>query len=318
MTMFFSFFDIIKIIRDSMVKSDDIFLFVRVVDEGSFSKVAEKLELTNSVVSKRISRLETVLNVQLLYRTTRKLSLTDAGKALYGKARLAKLALQDAEDSVSGYSDEIRGKIKITMPAVSARLLLNKAIAEFCKLHPQVSVEVSISNHIVDLIGDGYDLAIRTAVLDDSSLIARRLIDSQWVVCASPGYINNNSMPTTPIDLQQHQCLIYKYEGTGPDIWKFAVNKKEYNVQVQGRFHTNNLNTLCEAALSDFGIAYLPRVLVHEKLLSGELVSLLTSYANKNIGVYAVYPRSRQPDKKLKLLVEHFREAYQEKKEYFY
>ncbi|WP_232380381.1 LysR family transcriptional regulator [Alteromonas macleodii] len=114
-----------------MAKADDIILFVNVVDEGSFSKVAQKLNLTNSVVSKRIARLESDLNVQLLYRSTRKLNLTDAGRTLYNKARIANLAIQDAEDAVSGYSDEVRGKIRITMPNVSAKLVLNRAIAEF-------------------------------------------------------------------------------------------------------------------------------------------------------------------------------------------
>ncbi|TDF38200.1 LysR family transcriptional regulator [Alteromonadaceae bacterium M269] len=301
-----------------MVKSDDIFLFVNVVDEGSFSKVAEKLELTNSVVSKRIGRLEKELNVQLLYRTTRKLSLTDAGQALYGKARLAKLALQDAQDAVTGYANEIRGTIKVTAPSVSAQLLLNHAVATFCQQYPGVQVELSVSNHFVDLIDDGYDLAIRTAHLEDSSLIARRLIDSQWIVCASPEYLRLNGTPKFPIDLQSKHCLIYKYEGIGSDLWQFKVDGEQENIQVYGRFHTNNLDALRQAALADFGIAYLPRALVHEELLAGKLVSLLEDYADKNLGIYAVYPRTRQPDRKLKLLVEHFRTAYQSKKEYFY
>jgi DNA-binding transcriptional LysR family regulator len=301
-----------------MVKSDDIFLFVNVVDEGSFSKVADKLELTNSVVSKRIGRLEKALKVQLLYRTTRKLSLTDAGQALYGKARLAKLALQDAQDTVTGYANEIRGTIKVSAPSVSSRLLLNHAVATFCQQYPGVHVELSVSNHFVDLIDDGYDLAIRTAHLEDSPLIARRLIDSQWVVCASPEYLHLNGSPKQPQELQQQHCLIYKYEGVGSDIWQFKIGNEQANVQVQGRFHTNNLDALRQAALANFGIAYLPRALVHEELLSGKLVSLLADYADKHLGIYAVYPRTRQPDKKLKLLVEHFRTAYQSKKEYFY
>jgi DNA-binding transcriptional LysR family regulator len=301
-----------------MVKADDIFLFVRVVDEGSFSRVAEKLELTNSVVSKRIGRLEKELNVQLLYRTTRKLSLTDAGQALYGKARLAKLALEDAQDAVTGYGDEIRGKIKITMPAVSAGLVLSHATAKFCQYYPGVEVEVSISNDFVDLIDDGYDLAIRTAHLEDSSLIARRLIDSHWIVCASPNYLRLKGTPVMPDDLLQQHCLIFKSEGTGSDLWQFHINNEPHNIQVQGRFHTNNLDSLRQAALADFGIAYLPRALVHEELVSGKLISLLAQYTGKKLGIYAVYPRTRQPDKKLSLLVEHFRTAFHEKKDYFY
>ena len=301
-----------------MVKADDIFLFVQVVDEGSFSKVAEKLEMTNSVVSKRITRLEQELNVQLLYRTTRSLNLTEAGHALYGKARLAKQALQDAQDTVTGYGDAIRGKIKVTVPVVSAHVVLSASIAEFCKHHPEVEVELIVTNRMVDIINDGFDLAIRTADLEDSSLIARRLVDSRWVVCASPEYLANYGAPTHPKQLKSHECLIYKYEGVGPDHWQFSEHSKDLFVQVLGRFQANSLESIKQAVLSDFGIAYLPQVLIHEELQNGRLVPLLKDYTAKRLGVYAVYPRSRQPDKKLNLLVEHFREAFQREKAYFY
>ena len=167
-------------------KADDLILFVMVVEAGSFTKVAEQLNLTNSVVSKRIARLEKELNTQLLYRTTRKLSLTDAGTTFYGKARLAKLAVQEAEDAITGYGEDIRGTIKLTMPVVSARLVLSSALANFCHDYPNVNVELTIKNKFVDIIEQGYDLAIRTAHLEDSSLIARRLIDSDWVVSGVP------------------------------------------------------------------------------------------------------------------------------------
>ena len=301
-----------------MIKADDIFLFVQVVEEGSFSKVADKLDMTNSVVSKRISRLEQEINVQLFYRTTRKLTLTDAGRALYGKARLAKQALQDAQDAVSGYSDAVRGKIKVTVPVVSAHIVLSAAIAEFCQLYPDVEIELYVTNRMVDIMDDGFDLAIRTAELEDSSLIARRLIDSHWVLCASPSYLNKQGIPAHPNDLKEHQCLIYKYEGTGPDNWYFKEDKNEYFVQVFGRFYANSLESIKQATLNGFGIAYLPQAIVHEDLEQGRLVSLLGNYTAKKLGIYAIYPRSRQPDKKLNLLVEHLREALQKKKAYYH
>ena len=179
-------------------------LFVLVVDEGSFSKVAEKLALTNSVVSKRIARLEANLNSQLLYRTTRKLSLTDAGRTLYHKAKLAQLAFYEAENAVTGYGENMKGHIRITAPVVSSDLLLSEAIAEFCKQYPEISVELHITNRLIDLVEDGFDLAIRTAELEDSSLIAKRLIDSQWVICATQNYLNKYGTPQTPAQLQNH------------------------------------------------------------------------------------------------------------------
>jgi len=301
-----------------MLKADDVFLFVQVVEEGSFSKVANKLEITNSVVSKRIGRLEADLNVQLLYRTTRKLSLTDAGRALYGKARLAKQALQDAQDTVTGYGDTMRGKIKVTAPAVSAQVIVSDAIAQFCQQYPEVEVELVVSNRVMNILDEGYDLAIRTAYLEDSSLIARRLINSDWVICASPAYLNNNGIPTHPTELEQHDCLIYKYEGQGAETWRFIENDTEFNMQVKGRIHSNNLDSLRRGALAGVGIAYLPRVLICGDLDDGKLVSILSNFVGKKLGVYAVYPRSRQPDKKLNLLVEHLRDCFQNRKAMFY
>lgn len=300
-----------------MVKADDVLLFVQVVESGSFSKVAEMLQLTNSVVSKRIARLEENLNVQLLYRTTRKLSLTDAGQLLYSKGKIAKSAMQDATDIVHGYSDTIKGKIKVTMPVVSANLILSKAIAEFCHLYPEVSIDLQINNRFVDLVAEGYDLAIRTAFLQDSSLVARRLVDSQWVVCASPQYLKLHGIPEHPNDLHAHQCLIYKYESAGTDNWMFSHDGKEQQIQVKGRFSTNNLNAICNAALAHLGIAFLPKALVYELLLSRSLQQILKPFASKLMGIYAVYPRSRQPDQKVKLLIEHIRETFQKQEHQF-
>ena len=301
-----------------MAKADDIILFVNVVDEGSFSKVAQKLNLTNSVVSKRIARLESDLNVQLLYRSTRKLNLTDAGRTLYNKARIANLAIQDAEDAVSGYSDEVRGKIRITMPNVSAKLVLNRAIAEFCNLHEEVDVELAITNRVTNIIEEGYDLAIRTAHLEDSSLIAKRLLDSKWIVCASSTYLKNKSRPNYPDDLTEHNCLIYKYDSTGPDFWPFHIEGELHNVQIDGRMQSNNLDALRQAAIAGVGVAFLPKALVHEDIEDGALSPLLVEYVTKTMGIYAVYPRSRQPDKKLKLLVNYLQEAFGNRSAYFY
>jgi len=303
---------------DMAAKADDLILFVMVVEAGSFSKVAIQLNLTNSVVSKRIARLEQQLNTQLLYRTTRKLSLTDAGRTFYGKARLAKLAVQEAQDAITGYSEEVRGTIKLTMPAVSAQLLLNRALAHFCHDFPNVNIELTINNNFVDIIEEGFDLAIRTAHLEDSSLIARRLIDSNWIVCASEDYLKSKGTPIKPDDLADHNCLIYQYEGAGTGVWAFKNQSEEYMVKVNGRFRSNNLNSLREAALSHLGIAYLPQALIHSDLISGGLISILPNKTAKDLGIYAVYPRTRQPDKKIKLLIEYFKEAYEKKKEYFY
>ncbi|WP_201612455.1 LysR family transcriptional regulator [Psychrobacter immobilis] len=300
-----------------MVKADDMVLFVQVVDEGSFSKVAEKMSLTNSVVSKRIARLEKNLNTQLLYRSTRKLSLTDAGRTLYDKAKIAKLAFQEAEDAVTGYGEDMRGTIRITMPVVSANLILSESIAEFCKQHPEISVDLQITNRLVDLIEEGFDLAIRTAELEDSSLIARRLIDSQWVICATPDYLKQYGIPQTPEELQYHECLVYKFDNTSNNIWPLYIDGTEQLMPVQGRFYSNHLSAIKQATLSDLGVAFLPQALVYEEIQQNTLTQILQRFTRKKLGMYAVYPKARQPDQKLKLLVAHLRDSLHRKQAYY-
>ena len=300
-----------------MTKADDMILFVLVVDEGSFSRVAEKLALTNSVVSKRIARLEDSLNVQLLYRTTRKLSLTDAGRTLYNKAKIARLALQEAEDAVTGYGENMTGHIRITTPVVSADLLLSPAIAEFCKKYPEITVELKITNRIIDLVEEGFDLAIRTAELEDSSLIAKRLIDSQWVICATQNYLNQHGTPKTPKQLQNHECLIYKFDNTCSDLWPLFEDGTELLLPVYGRFYSNHLSAIKHAALSDLGIAFLPQALVYNALQEQRLTQILQPFTRKRMGMYAVYPKSKQPDQKLKLLVAYLQDALKDKEAYY-
>ena len=300
-----------------MTKADDMILFVQVVEEGSFSRVAEKLSLTNSVVSKRIARLEENLNIQLLYRTTRKLSLTDAGRALYNKAKIAKSAFQEAENAVTGYGEDMKGHIRITMPVVSANFIFSESIAEFCKQHPEVSVELQITNRLVDLIEEGFDLALRTAVLEDSSLIARRLIDSQWIICATPAYLEQHGAPQTPEQLQNHECLVYKFDNTANSTWPLYIDGKEQLISVPGRFHSNHLSAIKQAALSDLGIAFLPQVLIYEEIQKNTLTQILQCFTSKKLGLYAVYPKARQPDQKLKLLVAHLRDSLHQKQAYY-
>ncbi|WP_438012662.1 LysR family transcriptional regulator [Psychrobacter raelei] len=300
-----------------MVKADDMVLFVQVVDDGSFSKAADKLGLTNSVVSKRIARLEESLNTQLLYRTTRKLSLTDAGRTLYHKAKIAQSAFQEAQNAVTRYGEDMKGLIRITMPVVSANLLLSDAIADFCKKYPDISVELNITNRLVDLIEEGFDLAIRTAKLEDSSLIARRLIDSQWIICAAPEYLKQHGTPKTPDDLIHHECLMYKFNNGYSSAWPLYIEGTEQLLAINGRFLSNHLSAIKQAALANLGIALLPQALVYDELKQQTLVQILSRFTRKKMGMYAVYPKARQPDQKLKRLVDHLGEALRQKQAYY-
>ncbi|WP_261835239.1 LysR family transcriptional regulator [Vibrio ishigakensis] len=299
------------------MKADDLVLFSQVVELGSFSKAAEQNSLTNSVVSKRIARLEEELGVQLLYRTTRKLTLTEAGRALSLGARNVKQATQEAMDAISGFGEKIEGHIKMSVPTISGDLLLADAAAEFCNLHPGLTIDMSMDNRFVDLLEDGFDLVIRTGYLDDSSLIARHIVDSQWVVCASPGYLTKNPRPRFPSDLTEHNCLQYAYQTTGASDWEFKGEQGNYIVKVAGSFSTDTATALRKAALGGRGIAYVPRCLVYEDLKEGTLLDIFPDQVAKVLGIYAVYPYSRQPPQKVKLLIEHIRNRYMEIKHCF-
>ena len=300
-----------------MPKTDDLVLFAQVIELGSFSKAAEVNGLTNSVVSKRIARLEKVLGTTLIYRTTRRLTLSEAGRVLYQQAQLVAQASKDAFEAVSGFSQSLQGHIRISVPTISGELILAEAIAEFCELHPIISVDMSLDNRFVDQIKEGYDLVIRTGHLEDSNLIARRLLDSRWTICAAPNYISRHGKPQTPEDLLQHNCLIYSYQESGARDWLFTQHGKIYPLRVSGNFSTDNAAALRKAALAGHGVAYVPRCLVYPDLQAGSLVELLPHQVGKVLGIYAVYPYSRQPPRKIKLLIEHIRSRYMDIKHYF-
>ncbi|WP_158145134.1 LysR family transcriptional regulator [Vibrio metschnikovii] len=299
------------------MRADDLILFSQVIELGSFSKAAEQNNLTNSVVSKRIARLEQELGVQLLYRTTRKLTLTEAGKALLISARNVKQATQEAMDALSGFGENVSGHIKMSVPTISGDLLLADAVAEFCNRYPGLTVDMSLDNRFVDLVEGGFDLVIRTGYLDDSSLIARHILDSQWVVCASPAYLARHGQLIMPEQLVAHNCLQYAYQTTGASDWEFKSPTGNRIVKVSGSFSTDNATALRKAALGGHGIAYVPRCLVYHDFREGTLIDLFPDQVGKKLGIYAVYPFTRQPPNKVRLLIEHIRQRYLAIADYF-
>ncbi|MGF1706934.1 LysR family transcriptional regulator [Enterovibrio baiacu] len=315
------------------MKADDMVLFANVAELGSFKLAAEKYDLAYSVVSKRIRRLEEDLNVQLLHRTTRKLSLTEAGTSLLPTAKQMALLTQDAAHAVSAIRETMKGHMQVSVPTISGDLLLAECIADFCHQHQGLNIDVILSNRFVDLIDEGFDLAIRTGYLEDSSLIARHLIDSQWIVCASPTYIERCGQPSTPDALVDHNCLHYTYQSTGAADWEFyadddmgsgasntaykSQSKEKRIVRVSGNFSTNNAAALRKAALAGYGIVYVPRCLVYHDLQRGALVDIFPSLVAKRLGIYAIYPFTRHPPNKVKMLIEHIRDKYLSMSEYF-
>ncbi|MGI2799723.1 LysR family transcriptional regulator [Photobacterium damselae subsp. damselae] len=300
-----------------MPQIDDLVLFTQVIEHGSFSKVAALNSITKSVVSKRISKLESELGIQLIYRTTRKLTITEAGEVLYHRAKSISQVAQSAFDAVTGYSEALSGTIKMSVPTISGELLLAESVSEFCKKHPGLTVNMSLDNHFVDLVAGNFDLVIRTGYLEDSSLIARHIFNSRWVLCASPEYLAQHGIPNTPKDLLRHNCLGYNHQASGSFDWQFIRNDEVYTLRVAGNFSSDNAAALKKVALAGNGIAYLPTCLVYDELHNDKLVEILSEHAGKVVGIYAVYPYTKKPAKRIQALIEHIRESYMEIKEKF-
>jgi len=253
----------------------------------------------------------------LLYRTTRRLSLTEAGEILYGHVKDINNQVSDAVSAISNFSEGLTGTIKMTVPTISGELILAEAVAEFCQLHPNLTIEMRLENEFVDLIKEGQDLAIRTGVLSDSSLIAKHLLDSNWMVCCAPKYIEKFGKPKKPEALSKHNCMAHTYQNKGAYDWYFSQGEQELYVKISGNFATNNSQALRKAALAGYGIVYVPRCCVYEDIQQGDLVPLLTDYNPRKLGIYAVYPYTRHQPHKIRLLIEHLKQAYLTKAEYF-
>jgi DNA-binding transcriptional LysR family regulator len=299
------------------MNSADFTLFVYVADSGSFSKAAQQAGLSTPALSKRITKLEKSLGVQLIYRTTRSLRLTEAGENLYVHAKNIEGQVSDAITSVSAFSLGLSGHIKISIPTISGELLLVESIAEFCDQYPNITVDIRLENNFVNLVEEGIDVVIRTGKLEDSTLIAKPLIQSHWVVCCSPSYIEKHGQPKTLESLKAHNCLAYTYQAEGSFDWRFNKDGVEETIRVSGNLATNNAQALRKAALAGFGIVYVPRCCVYEDLQQGKLHTILNDFKARELGVYAVYPFTKHLPEKLRLLIAHIKQAYQDKKEYF-
>lgn len=300
-----------------MLGASELAIFAAVVEESSFSKAAIKTGLSKTVVSKKISALEQELKTQLIYRTTRKLSLTEAGQVLYKHAEGINRQTQSAFESINELSNGVSGHVRMSVPTISGELLLADLISNFCKKHPEISVEMRLENKLVDLVEDGIDLAIRTAILEDSSLIATKLIQSSWVVCASKEYLNNATAINSLDDLNDHNCLLYDLQAEGSKEWRFTKDNQSFSINVSGNMSSNNALTLKKAALNNCGIIYVPKCCIYEELLANKLVPVLTKYKPRVLGVYAVYPYTRHQPKRIKLLIEQIRNEYQNLSHYF-
>jgi len=273
-------------------------IFVAVAETGGFSAAARELGLSKSAVSKRITQLEDQLGARLIHRTTRKLSLTEAGERFYEYAVTAVRAAQNAEDAVSELQGEPRGLLKIVVPMTFGLLHIAPLIPEFLKRYPHTRIELVMDDKPVNLVEQGFDLAIRAGDLPDSNLIARKLAPVHSVVCASEEYLANSSV-FTPEALSQANCILYSYSPNA-DIWEFAKTQSSdvIRVKVSGNYRVNSSEALKEALLKGLGIGRLPSFVAGEYIRQGALIQLFNEYRMPSKNIYALYPeRNYMPAK---------------------
>ncbi|WP_201595990.1 LysR family transcriptional regulator [Psychrobacter vallis] len=287
---------------------DGISEFVYVAEYESFTRAAKELGVSTAQVSRQISALEKRLNIKLLYRTTRKVALSEEGRVFYQHCRSVLDGLDAAEQAVSNLQSKPQGRIKLTAPVTYGEQQLLPLINDFMVQYRDVEVTAFLSNQKIDLVEGGYDLAIRIGKLSDSTMMAKKLSRRTNFVCAAPTYLDKYGIPHTLDELSQHNCLL----GTR-DYWHFietdkGANKevnKERNLRVAGTVQYNSGHSLVDAALKGLGIVQLPDYYVQKHLASGALVSFLDDYREPDEGIWAVYPHNRHLSPKIRLLVDY-------------
>lgn len=282
----------------------DIAIFVKVVELSSFTAAADALEMSQPVVSKAVTRLEEKLGARLLNRSTRRLSLTEAGAELYRRGGSALREIENAELEIARFQTEPRGTLRVSAPMSFSILQLGPAIQTFMERYPGVSVELHLDDRQADLVEEGFDIAIRIGRLRDSNLIARKIAPTRQVICAAPSYLAKRGTPERPEDLLEHNCILYSLL-SAPREWRLTDSEgQEHVVPVNGTLHSNNGLVNRAAAVAGGGIILLPTFYLGEQLRSGELKPVLCKFRPQEIAVHAVYPERRNLMPKVRAFVD--------------
>ncbi|WP_413112461.1 LysR substrate-binding domain-containing protein [Thaumasiovibrio sp. DFM-14] len=279
--------------------------FVAVAETNSFTRAATKLATSVAQISRRVSSLENRLAVKLLHRTTRKVSLTEAGQLYYEHCRPLVEGLENAEFAIHQMQSSPKGLLRITAPVTYGEQQLAPLITSFMLLHPQLELDLVLTNQKLDLIEQGLDLAIRLGKLEDSGLMARRLSERQLYVCASPGYIAQHGEPYSLSELTQHQCLI-----GSQDHWRFKEQGRSRSVRVQGKMRCNSGPALLDAAIRGIGLVQLPGYYVNPHLNAGTLIEVMPQYRDDKEGIWALYPANRHLSPKVRMLIDFLIEQF--------
>jgi DNA-binding transcriptional LysR family regulator len=283
---------------------NDIPLFVRVVEAGSFTAAAQALGTQKSSVSRSVSRLEQELGVRLLQRTTRKLALTDAGQAFFERVRGVVVGVDEAADAVKELGGKPRGIVRVSAMPDAHALGLPEAIAGFCEKYPAIHVECMLAARRVDLVAEGFDMAVRAGRLEDSTLVARRIGAPALLLFASPAYLRRRGRPKTLADLTRHDCVLHHWQG-GREIWTLTGPRGEETVEVRGALSVDEMMFAVRACAAGMGVALLPVLVALETVRRGELEALLTDYAMTSGELNIVLPSSTFVPTRVALLRDH-------------
>lgn len=292
-----------------MDRFSEMSAFVAVVDHGSFVRAADAMGSSKTAVSRLVGELEVRLGTRLLHRTTRRLSLTPEGEVFLERCRQLLGDVAEAEAELSAHAGDAIGRLRVNVPVTFGLLHLAPLWPAFMALHPKVELDITLADRLVDLVDEGYDLAVRIARLQTSSLVSRRLTSTRMVLCASPEYLRQHGTPAHPSELARHAVLTYTLLSTG-ERWEFEGPDGPVSVTVTPRMRTNSGDTCCAAALQHQGLVLQPSFLVGAHLVSGALVEVLPQYRSVELGVFAVYPSRKHLTPKVRVLIDFLVEAF--------
>lgn len=281
--------------------------FVAVAETGSFTAAASQLNISRAMTSKHVMDLEAHLGLRLLNRTTRSVSLTEAGGSYAARCRDILDAIEAAEREAMSQAAEPVGRLRVSAPVFFGVTCLAPVIHEYARRFPAVSVDLVLDDRFVDLIDEGYDIAVRIGRLEDSSLVAKRVATTRLVVCGAPSYLDLRGRPRVPDDLAAHECLQYSYGPLG-SAWIFEGRQGRELVRLSGRFTSNSSEALCRMAVDGLGLVYVPEFYVARHLRSNELEQVLADYTGEPLGVFVVHPSRRHTPSKVKSFVEFIAE----------
>jgi DNA-binding transcriptional LysR family regulator len=294
----------------SMDRLADVAVFARVVELGSFTRAAEALEVSKAVVSKYVTRLEQRLGARLLQRTTRRLTLTEPGAALYRRSLGALAELAEAENDVAQLTGAPRGVLRVSAPTYFGSVTLAPALKDFRARYPDVALDLDLDDRMVDLVKERFDLAVRIAAMTDSSLVARRLAPCPLAVVGAPGYFARRGVPRAPADLREHECLSYSLS-RNPNEWRFRPPRGRWvAVTVRSSLRCNNDFALKQAALDGLGIGMFPSFFVEREIADGRLRQVLAEHGTGELSINVVYASKRHLLPKARVFVDFLVERF--------